>query len=88
MYKFLEKLDSIDRKLNTVATYRGSESDAPLVKIPHGIIGLPRTMQAEEYRLTAHFASELAYSAAGISLYRFVNDFHNPYFTVIQDTSS
>lgn len=86
MYKFLEKLDSIDRKLNTVVTYRGnSDMDAPFVKIPQfpTIVGLPKPMYGN-YRLTEEFALRLAGSAAGITLFRFNNDPSDPFFTVVQ----
>ena len=88
MYKILDKLDSIDRKLNTVVTYRGQNQniDAPMVNIPKipTILGLPEPMYGN-YRLTEDFALRLASSAANITLYRFNNDVTNPFFTVVQE---
>lgn len=92
MYSFLSKLDSIERKLDTVATYRSTYEDGvnecPKVHIPEvpGIPGLPSDLYGE-HPLTTKFAIALATSSAGITSYTFINNFADPHFVINNDAN-
>ena len=92
MYSFLSKLESIERKLDTVATYRSTYEDGvnecPKVHIPKvpGIPGLPPDLCGKRL-LTTKFATTLATSSAGITSYTFINDFVDPHFVVNNDAN-